>query len=124
MLTGTWEDLINPAGHNDVLAEHARAMAEQRAAMEAIRGTIVEPPPLIRPHRAQPVDLNAVLTADRIKAIRASLGLSQDRMARELGVQQKTYADWELGVSTPRRVHCRVDLLALERLAQEREAGR
>jgi DNA-binding transcriptional regulator YiaG len=42
-------------------------------------------------------------TAEEIKALRFHMGLTQQRMARELGVRQQTISEWETGMYRPRR---------------------
>ncbi len=42
-------------------------------------------------------------TADRVKAIRFRLGLTQAEFAARLGVHLRTVQGWELGDSSPRR---------------------
>jgi DNA-binding XRE family transcriptional regulator len=122
-MTRTWEDHINPTGHDDVLIEQRRHLAEQRAAIDALRGTIPDCVPLWRRHRTDTTAADGErLSGERIKAIRTALGLSQDKMAWEIGVNQKTYCAWENGVNQPRQVVHRRDLLALERQAKERVA--
>ena len=39
------------------------------------------------------------------RAIREAAGVSQDRLARELGVQRVTVTRWELGIRRPRGVN-------------------
>lgn len=41
--------------------------------------------------------------SERIRALRQHLGMTQQRMADELGMRQQTISEWELGVYTPRR---------------------
>jgi len=41
--------------------------------------------------------------ADRIKALRDHLGMTQQQLAEELGVRQQTISEWEVGVYAPRR---------------------
>jgi len=41
------------------------------------------------------------MTPDKIKALRASLGLSQERMSRGLGLSLRTWQDWEAGAFKP-----------------------
>ncbi len=40
--------------------------------------------------------------AAEVKALRAHMALTQDRMARELGIRQQTVSEWERGVYRPR----------------------
>ncbi len=55
-------------------------------------------------------------TAERIAALRATLGLSQAEMAEELGVRQQTVSEWETGRYAPRGASLRV----LQHLAESR----
>ena len=41
--------------------------------------------------------------ADRVKALRDHLGLTQQQFAEELGVRQQTISEWEVGMYKPRR---------------------
>jgi DNA-binding transcriptional regulator YiaG len=41
--------------------------------------------------------------AEKIKALRDYLGLTQQQLAEELGVRQQTISEWEVGVYEPRR---------------------
>ena len=41
--------------------------------------------------------------AEKIKALRDHLGLTQQQLAEELGVRQQTISEWEVGVYAPRR---------------------
>ena len=121
----TWEDLINPTDHNEVLAERDRAYAEQRAMIEAIRGTI---PAEGRTGWRQPKVLVTVATPrndqwtfTRIGLLRTKLGWSQDRFAREIGAGQRTVSEWEQGKYRPKRVVHLERLHALEQQVKERD---
>ena len=111
----TWEDALNPCGHADVLADRARALAEQRAAIAALRGTIPDIIPATRRQRAR----MSPWTAFRIRQLRAAIGpkCSQQVMANELGVSEGTYRNWESGYTRPGNVE---HLEKLNALAQER----
>ena len=39
---------------------------------------------------------------ESVRALRRHLGLTQDRMAQELGTRQQTISEWERGLYTPR----------------------
>jgi DNA-binding transcriptional regulator YiaG len=39
---------------------------------------------------------------ERVRALRAHLGLTQDALADELGVRQQTVSEWETGQYAPR----------------------
>ena len=41
--------------------------------------------------------------AERIKALRDHLGMTQQQLAEELGVRQQTISEWEVGMYAPRR---------------------
>jgi DNA-binding transcriptional regulator YiaG len=41
--------------------------------------------------------------AEKIRALRDHLGLTQQQLAEELGVRQQTISEWEVGVYEPRR---------------------
>jgi DNA-binding transcriptional regulator YiaG len=41
--------------------------------------------------------------AERIKALRDHLGMTQQQLSEELGVRQQTISEWEVGVYIPRR---------------------
>lgn len=41
--------------------------------------------------------------AERVKALRDHLGMTQQQLSEELGVRQQTISEWEVGVYTPRR---------------------
>ncbi len=41
--------------------------------------------------------------AERIKALRGHLGMTQQQLAEELGVRQQTISEWEVGMYVPRR---------------------
>jgi DNA-binding transcriptional regulator YiaG len=54
-------------------------------------------------------------TAQRVKALRRSLGLTQRDFARELGVRQQTVSEWETGSYAPRGASARVLEVVAER---------
>ena len=47
-------------------------------------------------------------TAERVAALRAELGLTQQEMAEELGVRQQTVSEWETGRYLPRGASSRM----------------
>jgi len=47
-------------------------------------------------------------TAEEILELRESLGLSQAKMAEELGVRQQTISEWETGRYEPRGASARM----------------
>lgn len=58
------------------------------------------------------------MTADEIKAIRARLGLSQEKMARRLGVSIHSYTKYEQNLMSPsNRVILRLRELESEAMA-------
>lgn len=61
------------------------------------------------------------MTPDRIKAIRARLGLSQDQFAAKLGVSPSTVEKWEQGQTSPRGLSMQA-LEAIDRDTQPRTA--
>jgi DNA-binding XRE family transcriptional regulator len=137
----TWEDLINPTDHDDVLAERDRAYAEQRAMIEAIRGTIADvprsarrytprvapqPEPEPEPEPAPPpptVSMDHYWTAERVIRLRNALKMSQREMAEVLRVQKGTVSRWEIGIRTPRHGTVKDELLALEQRVKARDAA-
>jgi DNA-binding transcriptional regulator YiaG len=53
--------------------------------------------------------------SDRVRSLRAHLGLSQTEMAAELGTRQQTISEWETGVYQPRGLSERLLSLVAER---------
>ena len=53
--------------------------------------------------------------ADRIRALRQRLGLTQEQMAAELGTRQQTISEWETGQYQPRGASARLLTLIAER---------
>ena len=53
--------------------------------------------------------------AERVKALRDHLGMTQQRLAEELGVRQQTISEWEVGVYKPRRSTSKYLTLIAER---------
>ena len=60
--------------------------------------------------------------AERVAALRGSLGLSQAAFAGELGVRQQTVSEWETGRYRPRGASARL-LSFLAETAEEYDAG-
>jgi len=60
-------------------------------------------------------DASPAWDADRIRALRERLGLSQRQLADELGVRQQTVSEWETGVYRPRGASLRVLRMVAER---------
>ncbi len=50
-----------------------------------------------------------------IKALRAHMGLTQEKMAGELGIRQQTVSEWETGMYRPRGASARLLSLVAER---------
>lgn len=117
----TWEDHINYGGCEDVIAERQHQIAEQRAAIAAIRGTIVDrdPRPSKQDWHHTHDNRDAAWTPERIKSLRRAFGWSQDLMAREIGTAQKTLSGWETGRYRPRMKEHKDRLAELERMAME-----
>ena len=55
--------------------------------------------------------------AERVRALRQHLGLTQDELARELNVRQQTVSEWETGQYRPRGASERLLSLVAERAA-------
>ena len=55
--------------------------------------------------------------ADRVRALRQHLGLTQAALSAELGVRQQTVSDWETGAYQPRGASARLLTLVAERAA-------
>ncbi len=53
--------------------------------------------------------------AERVRRLRARLGLTQRALAEELGVRQQTVSEWETGVYRPRGASARLLGLVAER---------
>ena len=53
--------------------------------------------------------------AEKVKALRDYLGLTQTQFAEELGVRQQTISEWEVGVYQPRRSTSKYLALIAER---------
>ncbi len=56
-----------------------------------------------------------VWDAQRIRALRAFLGLTQQQMADELAVRQQTISEWETGIHRPHRSTHKTLTLVAER---------
>ena len=54
-------------------------------------------------------------SAQRVKALRSALALSQRDFARQLGVRQQTISEWETGVYAPRGASARLLDMVAER---------
>lgn len=64
-----------------------------------------------------------MIAPDQVRAARALLGWSRDRLAREAGVSARTLADVESGVRQPQRATMTVIRLVLENAGVEFIAG-
>src|SRR5262245_17855512 len=53
--------------------------------------------------------------AERVRALRERLGLTQRQLADELGTRQQTVSEWETGVYQPRGASARLLTLVAER---------
>jgi DNA-binding transcriptional regulator YiaG len=53
--------------------------------------------------------------AERIRALRQHLDMSQQQMSEELGIRQQTISDWELGYHQPRGGMARLLTIVAER---------
>ena len=53
--------------------------------------------------------------AEKIKALREHLGMTQQQLAEELGVRQQTISEWEVGMYQPRRSTSKYLALIAER---------
>ena len=61
--------------------------------------------------------------AEGVRALRRHLGLSQRRMADELGTRQQTVSEWETGLYRPRGASARLLTIIAERAGFQYEAG-
>lgn len=62
-------------------------------------------------------NLEKAWDGQRVRELRRQLGLSQQAMAKELGVRQQTISDWETGAYTPRGASSRVLSMVAEQAA-------
>jgi len=60
--------------------------------------------------------------SERIRALRRHLGLTQDELAKILGVRQQTISEWETGLYQPRGASSTVLSIVAERASFEYEA--
>ena len=61
------------------------------------------------------VEYVAEWDAQKIKALREHLGMTQQQLAEELGVRQQTISEWEVGMYQPRRSTSKYLALIAER---------
>jgi transcriptional regulator with XRE-family HTH domain len=64
-----------------------------------------------------------VWQAERVRALRQHLGLTQEELARELGTRQQTISEWETGMYQPRGLSERLLSLVAERAEFEYDVG-
>lgn len=71
------------------------------------------------------------MKAAEIKSMRATLGISQEQLAREVGVQRNAVINWEAGRHAPKgasakalhRLRARVKLVVAKRTSAEKGAS-
>jgi DNA-binding transcriptional regulator YiaG len=61
-------------------------------------------------------------SAAGVRALRRHLALSQEEMARELGIRQQTVSEWETGKYRPRGASARLLAIVAERAGFQYEA--
>ncbi|MSQ33602.1 MAG: XRE family transcriptional regulator [Dehalococcoidia bacterium] len=61
--------------------------------------------------------------AEQVRALRAQLGLTQARMAEEMGVRQQTISEWETGAYQPRGASATLLGVVAERAGFEYKVG-
>ena len=66
----------------------------------------------------------ATWNADRVRALRRHLGLTQEEMAREMGTRQQTISEWETGMYNPRGLSERLLTIVAERAGFAYDADR
>ena len=64
-------------------------------------------------------DANAEWTPEDVRALRRRLALSQQELARALGVRQQTVSDWETGLHSPQGASRRMLELLAERPGED-----
>ena len=69
------------------------------------------------------VKRKAVWRAERVRALRRHLGLTQEELAREMGTRQQTISEWETGVYQPRGLSERLLSFVAERAGFTYAAG-
>ncbi len=62
--------------------------------------------------------------AERIKALRQHMGMTQQELSEELGTRQQTVSEWETGKYRPRGGMSRLLTLVAERVGFAYETGR
>jgi DNA-binding transcriptional regulator YiaG len=61
--------------------------------------------------------------AESVRGLRRHMALTQEQLARELGVRQQTVSEWETGAYRPRGASARLLTLVAERAEFEYEPG-
>jgi DNA-binding transcriptional regulator YiaG len=61
--------------------------------------------------------------AGQVRALRSHMGLTQERMAAELGTRQQTISEWETGQYQPRGVSAKLLTLIAERAGFTYQTG-
>ena len=64
-----------------------------------------------------------VWNAERVRALRRHLGLTQAALSEELGIRQQTVSEWETGTYQPRGATARLLSLVAERAGFAYDAG-
>ncbi len=64
-----------------------------------------------------------VWNANKVRALRRHMELTQDEMARELGTRQQTISEWETGMYRPRGLSERLLGMVAEQAGFAYEAG-
>lgn len=64
-----------------------------------------------------------VWDAQRVRALRLHLGMSQQELAAELGTRQQTVSEWETGRYRPRGASARLLTIVAERAGFRYETG-
>jgi len=73
--------------------------------------------------RARERRKRVVWEAQKIRALRLHLGLTQQKLADELGTRQQTISEWETGMYRPRGASTTLLTLVAERADFEYEVG-
>lgn len=70
-------------------------------------------PPAV--YKVQQVDQVVQWDGELVKALRQHMGMTQAKLAKELGVRQQTVSEWEKGVYTPTRAFSKYLMLVAEK---------
>jgi DNA-binding transcriptional regulator YiaG len=109
-----WEDAIAPTDISDVIAARDAALAEQRAAIQALRAEIGVEDRLNRREQCRAVRIAEARgwNAERLTALRSRLGITQEELASRLNITRDAVGKWERGAALPRReISIRLDQL-------------